>query len=146
MVGAGRNQAEAFSPHRVSVDDVDIAILAADAVFREGRSDVWAASPDNAGLASARQAAPPALLAAVESAATTEDVVVVYLHWGLEYQACPSQRQRLLARNLAGAGADVVVGSHTHVLGGAGWAGDTTSATAWATSSGTTIDSPTPAS
>ena len=51
--------------------------------------------------------------------------MVVYLHWGLEYQACPSQRQRLLARNLAEAGADVVVGTHAHVLGGAGWSGDT---------------------
>ena len=125
MVGAGRDEAQAFAPHRVTVDDLDIAFLAADAVFREGRSDVWAAGPDNAGLASAREAAPPALLAAVESAAATDDVVVVYLHWGLEYQACPSQRQRLLARNLAEAGADVVVGSHTHRLGGSGWAGDT---------------------
>jgi len=125
MVGAGRNEVEALTPHRVTVDDLDIAFLAADAVFREGRSGVWAAGPGNAGLASAREAAPPDLLAAVESAAATDDVVVVYLHWGLEYQACPSQRQRLLARNLAEAGADVVVGTHAHVLGGAGWSGDT---------------------
>jgi poly-gamma-glutamate synthesis protein (capsule biosynthesis protein) len=51
--------------------------------------------------------------------------VVVYVHWGKEYQACPTQSQRLLARDLAEAGADVVVGSHSHVLSGAGWAGDT---------------------
>ncbi len=125
MVGAGRNEADALKPHRVTVDGLDIAFLAADAVFREGRSDVWAAGPDNAGLASARAAAPPALLAAVEQAAATDDLVVVYLHWGLEYQACPSQRQRMLARNLAEAGADVVVGTHAHLLGGSGWSGDT---------------------
>ncbi|MFC7360680.1 CapA family protein [Nocardioides astragali] len=125
MVGAGRDVAEAFTPHRIRVDDVGVAFLAADAVFREGASDVWAAGADNAGVAAAREARPEELLAAVEDAAELDDVVVVYLHWGLEYQACPSQRQRLLARNLAEAGADVVVGSHTHVLGGSGWSGDT---------------------
>ena len=125
MVGAGRNEERALAPHRVTVDGLDVAFLAADAVFREGRSDVWAAGPANAGLAAAREAAPPALLAAVEHAASTDDLVVVYLHWGLEYQACPSQRQRLLARNLAEAGADVVVGTHAHLLGGSGWSGDT---------------------
>lgn len=125
MVGAGRDRGEAFTPHRATVDGLDLAFLAADAVFREGRSDVWAAGPDNAGLASARETAPPALLSAVEDAAAKDDLVVVYLHWGLENQACPSQRQRLLARNLADAGADVVVGSHAHLLSGSGWSGDT---------------------
>ncbi len=125
MVGAGRDQVEAFSPHRVTVGDLDVAFLAADAVFREGSSDVWAAGVENAGLAAARETAPATLLAAVDAAAATDDLVVVYLHWGLEYQACPSQRQRLLARNLAEAGADVVVGTHAHVLGGSGWSGDT---------------------
>ncbi len=124
MVGAGRDRAAAFAPHRVTVDGLAIAFLAADAVFREGRSDVWAAGRDNAGLASARESAPPALLAAVESAAAADDVVVVYLHWGLEGQACPSQRQRLLARSLSEAGADVIVGSHAHRVGGSGWSGD----------------------
>ena len=50
---------------------------------------------------------------------------MVYLHWGVEGHACPSPSQRILARDLADAGADVVVGSHTHVLQGAGWLGDT---------------------
>ncbi|WP_322919979.1 CapA family protein [Nocardioides renjunii] len=125
MVGAGRDLDDAFTPHRVSVDGVDVAFLAADAVFREGRSRVWAAGADTPGLAAARETRPDALLAAVETAADAGDVVVVYLHWGLEQQACPSQRQRLLARNLAEAGADVVVGSHSHVVGGSGWSGDT---------------------
>ena len=80
---------------------------------------MWAAGPEQrrAWPLPAR-AAPAALLDAVEAAAATADLVVVYLHWGREYQACPSQRQRLLARELAEAGADVVVGTHSHVLGG----------------------------
>ncbi|WP_457207580.1 CapA family protein, partial [Nocardioides sp. P5_C9_2] len=125
VVGAGRDQVAAFTPYRVTRRGIDLAFLAADSVFREGSSDVWAAGPDNAGVAAARESRPDALLRAVSSAAEVDDVVVVYLHWGREYQSCPSQRQRLLARRLADAGADVVVGSHAHVLGGAGWSGDT---------------------
>jgi poly-gamma-glutamate capsule biosynthesis protein CapA/YwtB (metallophosphatase superfamily) len=40
----------------------------------------------------------------------------VFLHWGLEKSYCPTARQRDLAQRLAAAGADVVVGSHAHVV------------------------------
>lgn len=125
VIGVGRDAAEAFTPYRVTEDGIDLAFLAADSVFREGSSAVWAAGPGTAGLAAAREARPGALLEAVRAAAEVDDVVVVYLHWGREHQACPTQKQRLLGRQLAEAGADVVVGSHSHVLGGAGWSGDT---------------------
>lgn len=125
VIGIGRNEAEALAPHRVTKDGIDVAFLAADSVFREGSSDVWAAGPDSPGAAAARRARPAALLDAVRQAAEVDDVVVVYLHWGRERQSCPTQKQRILGRQLAEAGADVVVGSHSHVLGGAGWSGDT---------------------
>jgi poly-gamma-glutamate synthesis protein (capsule biosynthesis protein) len=47
-------------------------------------------------------------------------VVVVYLHWGEERNPCPTDRQRTLARQLVEAGADVVAGSHAHVVQGSG--------------------------
>jgi poly-gamma-glutamate synthesis protein (capsule biosynthesis protein) len=125
VIGIGRNAAEAFAPHRVRVAGIDVAFLAADTTFREGSSDVWAAGPDSAGAAAARRPRPTALLDAVGAAAATDDVVIVYLHWGREFQSCPTQQQRTLGRQLAEAGADVVVGSHAHVLGGSGWSGDT---------------------
>ncbi len=125
VVGAGRDAAQAFAPYRVTKGGIDLAVLAADTVFREGRSGVWAAGPGTAGVAAARGARPGALVEAVRSAAAVDDVVVVYLHWGREHQSCPTQRQRLLSRRLASAGADVIVGSHSHVLGGTGWSGDT---------------------
>jgi poly-gamma-glutamate synthesis protein (capsule biosynthesis protein) len=53
-------------------------------------------------------------------------VVVVYLHWGVEYQTCPSGIQSELAGKLARAGASAVVGTHAHVLQGAGWRADGT--------------------
>lgn len=44
------------------------------------------------------------------------DVVIVSVHWGLEYNRLPSNDQRNLAQFLADEGADVLFGSHPHVL------------------------------
>ncbi|NLC10897.1 MAG: CapA family protein [Firmicutes bacterium] len=44
------------------------------------------------------------------------DLVVVYMHWGQEYQFEPSEEQRRLARFLVEAGADIILGSHPHVI------------------------------
>ncbi len=44
------------------------------------------------------------------------DFVVVYYHWGNEYQSQPSKIQTDLAEFTRKHGADVVIGSHPHVL------------------------------
>lgn len=44
------------------------------------------------------------------------DVVTVSLHFGLEYNRMPSKQQVQLVRKLIGAGADIVLGSHPHVV------------------------------
>jgi poly-gamma-glutamate synthesis protein (capsule biosynthesis protein) len=49
------------------------------------------------------------------------DVVVVSMHWGIEYQAMPSTEQLRLANLLAEMGADIVVGTHPHVLQPFAW-------------------------
>ena len=49
-------------------------------------------------------------------AAHPETAIVVVLHWGTEFQTQPSMSQRRLARSLADAGADAIVGHHPHVL------------------------------
>ncbi len=56
----------------------------------------------------------------MRDSAATDDVTVVYLHWGEEGAACPTPLQQDLAASLAEAGADVVVGSHSHQLQGGG--------------------------
>lgn len=43
------------------------------------------------------------------------DVLVVVIHWDIEYADGPSKRTRKLARSLVDLGADVVAGSHPHV-------------------------------
>ncbi len=44
------------------------------------------------------------------------DLVIVFLHFGAEYVNAPSREQRDLAEQLIGAGVDIVLGSHPHVL------------------------------
>lgn len=44
------------------------------------------------------------------------DIVVLFLHWGTEYDTVPSKNQSDLAATLLSAGADLVIGSHPHVL------------------------------
>jgi poly-gamma-glutamate synthesis protein (capsule biosynthesis protein) len=48
----------------------------------------------------------------------------VYVHWGVEGATCPTPLQKTLARQLVDAGADVVVGSHSHRVEGAGRLGN----------------------
>ena len=49
----------------------------------------------------------------------------MFLHWGAEGTHCPTADQQAIARQLAAAGVDVVVGSHSHQLEGAGKLGST---------------------
>jgi poly-gamma-glutamate capsule biosynthesis protein CapA/YwtB (metallophosphatase superfamily) len=44
------------------------------------------------------------------------DLVTVSLHFGNEYQTVPSDEQKRLARSLVAAGADIIAGSHPHVV------------------------------
>lgn len=44
------------------------------------------------------------------------NVIVVNLHWGIEYQTSPNKEQETLANLLFENGADIILGSHPHVL------------------------------
>ena len=121
VVGIGRNRAAAFKPWRTTIRGQRIAIIGATQVIDSNLVGSWTARPDHAGLASAFDV--PTLVSTVRAARRTADIVVVYLHWGGELHSCPITRQRDLAPQLVQAGADVVVGSHAHVLLGAGYIG-----------------------
>lgn len=53
---------------------------------------------------------------ALGHAAGDADAVIVFMHWGEEYEKEPNEEQRRLARFLCRHGADVVIGSHPHVI------------------------------
>lgn len=54
----------------------------------------------------------------VKKARENADVVVVSMHWGTEYRANPDERQIYLARLVADAGADLIIGNHPHWIQG----------------------------
>lgn len=58
------------------------------------------------------------LVELVEEAASECDFLAVYPHWGVEYAEYPEDYQKKIAENCLEAGADVVIGSHTHCLQG----------------------------
>ena len=118
VIGAGWNDDQAYAPYRTTVNGQRIAVIGATQVLDDHLIGAWTAGPAKLGLASAKDEA--RLLRAVREARGTSDTVVVFLHWGLELASCPTAVQRSLARKLTAAGADVVVGSHAHVLLGGG--------------------------
>lgn len=62
-----------------------------------------------------------ALLASVADLKAKSDVLIVSLHWGVEYAGKPTPFQRDQARQLANVGVDVLWGHHPHVLQPAEW-------------------------
>ena len=56
------------------------------------------------------------LYSRLEEASRLADVVVLSLHWGEEGSYEPSAGQRVLAAQLAEAGADIILGHHSHIL------------------------------
>jgi hypothetical protein len=119
VIGVGRNADEAYRPYQVTVKGQRIAVIGATQVLDSSLAAAWTAGEDKPGMASAYEEA--RLLAAVKAARAAADTVVVDLHWGRELVNCPIDRQRALAPKLVAAGADVVVGSHAHLLLGGGY-------------------------
>jgi len=52
----------------------------------------------------------------VIEAKSESDIVVVYAHWGKEYKVLVSEKQREAAHHLVDSGADLIIGSHPHVI------------------------------
>ena len=112
VVGAGVNSAEAYAPAVVDTPGGTVAFVGLSQVVPAG----WAATATQPGVASAFNL--PAAVAAVSQARSLADHVVVMIHAGIELDQCPTPDQKGLVQALVGAGADVVVGSHPHVLQG----------------------------
>ena len=118
IVGIGLNAKQAYRPFRRTINGQRIAVIGATQVLDDELVSAWTAGPRKPGLASAKDV--PRLLQEVRAARKISDTVVVFLHWGIELQQCPSTDQRTLAKQLVAAGADVVVGGHAHRVQGAG--------------------------
>lgn len=61
----------------------------------------------------------------IEAVRDKVDVLIVAMHWGVEYQATPNESQIEIAQYLADLGVDIIIGCHPHVLQPITWIDDT---------------------
>ncbi len=107
-VGGGENSSDVLQPRIIEKNGLKIGFLAATDVG----PDWLAAKKSEAGILLASD---PLLPAAIKRAAENVDALVVSFHFGNEYEAMPSARQRALAEMAIDQGAKIVVGHHPHV-------------------------------
>lgn len=112
-IGSGVNTEEAYTPVMIEKNGVRVASLAFSRVVPDGS---WKATAKSPGLADTYDYRPA--VDAIARAKEQADVVVVMVHWGLERKDEPEPYQRDLAKRYIDAGADLIVGSHAHVLQG----------------------------
>lgn len=112
-VGAGSNADEAYRHATIEHDGMKIAFLGFSRVLP---TPDWFVGKDKPGVAESYSTKLP--LEAIRKAREEADLVVVLAHWGKEREDQPAKEQVDLAHQYIDAGADLVVGSHPHVLQG----------------------------
>jgi poly-gamma-glutamate synthesis protein (capsule biosynthesis protein) len=121
FVGVGENAEQAYKPLVVTIKGVRIAFLAFSQITE--LASTWSAEDNRSGIAMAFDT--QRVVAAVKLARSEADVVIVYNHWGQEYNQCPISVQKTFAKLLADNGVNIIIGAHVHVLQGSGWLGQT---------------------
>lgn len=113
-MGAGRNLEEAMKPVYVELDGRKVAFVAA------SRAEKYKMTPQ------ATEDAPGILrcydttlfLETIAEARENADFVLAYVHWGTEYSYELEEVQLTTGKEYLDAGADVVIGAHSHCLQG----------------------------
>lgn len=63
----------------------------------------------------------PDVLTDIATAKEMADFVIVCPHWGTEYTFVPSDTQKTFAKQMTEAGADLIIGTHPHVIQPVEW-------------------------
>lgn len=112
--GAGENLNRAMKPYIVEIDGVKVAFVAA------SRAEKFKMTPQ-------ATASSPGILRcydtslfkeAIKNASSQADITVAVVHWGTEYSTVLEEVQLKSAREYVEAGADVIIGAHSHCLQG----------------------------
>lgn len=111
--GAGADLEEARRPVSIERKGKKIAVIGATRVIPVAD---WAAGRQHPGMLSAYDTT--ILLEEIKARKQDHDIVVVCIHWGIERDERPQEYQRTMGKQMIDAGADLVVGSHPHVLQG----------------------------
>ena len=106
--GAGRNYEEANEPLLLTINGIKLAILSHVFVFSASTRRATRRSP---GVSDYRITP---ILSRIRSLRANGYLVVVSLHWGLEYAFYPVPYQRKQARQMVDAGASLILGHGPH--------------------------------
>lgn len=109
-IGSFASEADRRAPRIVTCNGLRIAFLS----YSYGQNGYTQADLPNAYLAVPYDAG--VVREDVARARGFADAAVVYLHAGTEYENEPSETQRTWAQECVDAGADLVIGSHAHVI------------------------------
>ncbi|MDX1437028.1 MAG: CapA family protein, partial [Anaerolineales bacterium] len=107
-IGAGSDLAEALEPEVFEIKGVRFAVVSLGEI-----ESMAFASEDSPGIAVLTE---ENLRSSIRAAKDAGDVVIALPHWGPEYSVNPNYRQLDFARIAVEAGADLVVGNHTHTV------------------------------
>jgi hypothetical protein len=105
--GAGKDLTEARRAALLEANGTTVAILAYDAIAKS----YFAATKEPGSSQLALHRVEQDIKRARERGA---DVVIVFPHWGVEYDYSPFANQQQLARDIIDAGADMIIGNHAH--------------------------------
>lgn len=110
-VGAGENTEQAEKLEIIETCGRKIGFLGTSRVYM---SATWASGPSHPGVFSTYD--PSRALEVIKAADELCDYLVVYVHWGVERETTPKEYQKTMGQAYIDAGADLVIGSHPHVL------------------------------
>lgn len=113
-VGAGANEQEAMRPVYFIINDMKIAFVSATQIEKADYPDTKGAEGDSPGVFRCWNG--EKLLQEVAEAKKNSDFVIVYVHWGTENEEETDWAQDKQATELVDAGADIIIGSHPHIL------------------------------
>lgn len=114
-VGAGKNLEEAMRPSYFIANGRKIAIVSATQIERSYNYTKEATETEPGVLKTLN---PEKFLTVIREAESCADYVIVYVHWGTEQNSYFEKDQTALAEAYVEAGADVIIGGHTHCLQG----------------------------
>lgn len=116
FVGAGKNIEEARKPAYFHANGHVISYVSATQIERYANPDTREATEDSPGVLRTLDAS--TFVPTIEEAAANSDFTIVYVHWGSESTDLVEQSQRDLAKAYVDAGADLIIGDHSHCLQG----------------------------
>ncbi len=120
--GGGENSQEAYAPTIIEANNLKFAFLDYNSIIGAinatddspgvAKFDIkpWSDTDSVEDLAVIKNA--------VQEAKTKADIVVVQFHWGVEYESSPIQSQINVAHAAIDSGADLIIGTHPHVVQG----------------------------